>query len=95
MTTGKMGNIRDPTAVVDSRGRVIGVNALRIADASVFANLPPGHPLSTVCKSILSFLFQAELISFRYGSRKDYGLYPQRKLVDSTDYVLYENPVSI
>lgn len=38
-------------AVVDSRARVIGVNGLRVVDASSFALLPPGHPQSTVCKS--------------------------------------------
>ena len=50
ITLGKMGRVDDESAVVDSRGRVIGVSNLRIADASIFAMLPPGHPVSSVCK---------------------------------------------
>jgi len=34
-------------AVVDSKARVIGVDGLRVVDASAFALLPPGHPVST------------------------------------------------
>ncbi|KAI6826156.1 alcohol oxidase [Hortaea werneckii] len=47
-TTGKMGNYDDPRAVVDSRARVFGVSNLRVVDASAFAILPPGHPMSTI-----------------------------------------------
>lgn len=47
---GRMGNVTYPMAVVDSRARVIGVNSLRVVDASSFALLPPGHPQSTVCE---------------------------------------------
>jgi choline dehydrogenase len=43
-----MGKIDDPMAVVDSKARVIGVNALRVVDASAFPFLPPGHPQATV-----------------------------------------------
>jgi len=43
-----MGKIEDPMAVVDSKARVIGVNALRVVDASAFPFLPPGHPQATV-----------------------------------------------
>lgn len=46
--TCKMGMVNDAMAVVDSRARVIGVNNLRVVDASSFALLPPGHPTSTV-----------------------------------------------
>ncbi|KAI7773760.1 hypothetical protein LA080_009898 [Diaporthe eres] len=46
--TARMGRVDDPTAVVDSRARVIGVQRLRVVDASSFALLPPGHPQSTV-----------------------------------------------
>lgn len=46
--TCKMGTSEDPTAVVDSAGRVFGTQALRVVDASSFALLPPGHPQSTV-----------------------------------------------
>lgn len=49
--TCKMGKTTDPMAVVDSQARVIGVKGLRVVDASSFALLPPGHPVSTICKS--------------------------------------------
>lgn len=48
--TCKMGMVGDPMAVVDSRARVMGVKGLRVVDASAFALLPPGHPISTICK---------------------------------------------
>lgn len=47
-----MGKKTDDLAVVDSEGKVIGVEGLRVADASVFPFLPPGHPQSIVCKSL-------------------------------------------
>ncbi|KAK7697619.1 hypothetical protein SLS64_013358 [Diaporthe eres] len=40
--TNKMGKTSDPDAVVDSRGRVIGVQRLRVIDGSAFPFLPPG-----------------------------------------------------
>ncbi|KAK5741183.1 hypothetical protein LTR17_004123 [Elasticomyces elasticus] len=46
--TCKMGRENDSMAVVDSHARVIGVERLRVVDASAFALLPPGHPESTV-----------------------------------------------
>jgi choline dehydrogenase len=46
--TCKMGRRNDSMAVVDSKARVIGVQNLRVVDASAFALLPPGHPISTV-----------------------------------------------
>lgn len=46
--TCRMGRADDDMAVVDSKARVIGVNGLRVVDASAFALLPPGHPVSTV-----------------------------------------------
>ena len=48
-----MGRSSDPAAVVDSHARVIGVQNLRVVDASAFPILPPGHPMATVCKSSL------------------------------------------
>ncbi|RDW64569.1 GMC family oxidoreductase [Aspergillus mulundensis] len=39
-----MGKATDRNAVVDSQARVIGVNNLRVVDASIFPALPPGHP---------------------------------------------------
>jgi choline dehydrogenase len=38
--TSKMGTVDDPTAVVDSRFRVIGAAHLRVVDASVFPEIP-------------------------------------------------------
>ncbi|KAI9786522.1 MAG: hypothetical protein M1816_007904 [Peltula sp. TS41687] len=46
--TCRMGKKDDPKAVVDSSAKVIGVQGLRVVDASAFAILPPGHPMSTV-----------------------------------------------
>ncbi|KAK8037363.1 hypothetical protein PG991_000709 [Apiospora marii] len=47
-STCKMGKRGDKEAVVDSRGRVFGVQGLRVVDASIFPELPPGHPQATV-----------------------------------------------
>ncbi|KAJ5088042.1 hypothetical protein N7456_011658 [Penicillium angulare] len=46
--TCKMGTSDDDMAVVDSQARVLGVDGLRVVDASAFPFLPPGHPQSTV-----------------------------------------------
>ncbi|KAK8068860.1 hypothetical protein PG994_005476 [Apiospora phragmitis] len=46
--TNRMVRRDDPTAVVDSLARVIGVSGVRVVDASAFALLPPGHPQSVV-----------------------------------------------
>jgi choline dehydrogenase len=43
-----MGRENDSMAVLDSRARIIGVERLRVVDASAFALLPPGHPIVTV-----------------------------------------------
>lgn len=45
-----MGRKNDSNAVVDTQGRVYGVQGLRIVDASTFPLLPPGHPQVTVCE---------------------------------------------
>ena len=58
--TGRMGKASDPDAVIDSRARVFGVTGLRVVDASAFAVLPPGHPMSTICEFCLSALRAAE-----------------------------------
>jgi len=49
-STCSMGKVDDPNAVVDSKGKVIGVNGVRVVDASAFPFLPPGHPMATICK---------------------------------------------
>lgn len=38
-----MGRPTDPNAVVDSKGRVYGVEGLRVIDSSSFPFTPPGH----------------------------------------------------
>ena len=46
--TCKMGRSNDTQAVVDSHGKVFGVQNLRIVDASSMPFLPPGHPQATI-----------------------------------------------
>ena len=41
--TARMGRADDPTAVVDPEGRVIGVDALRVADSSIFPRVTNGN----------------------------------------------------
>lgn len=48
---GAMGRESNSKAVVDTHGRVFGVNSLRVVDASTFPLLPPGHCQATVCES--------------------------------------------
>lgn len=50
--TCSMGPANSSSAVIDSHARVIGVSKLRVVDASSFPLLPPGHPMSTVCKCL-------------------------------------------
>jgi choline dehydrogenase len=49
--TCRMGRADDPMTVVDTHAKFIGVDGLRVVDASSFAMLPPVHLQSTVCKS--------------------------------------------
>lgn len=43
-----MGKSGDTNAVVDSKGRVFGVEGLRVVDASIFPFALPGHPQASV-----------------------------------------------
>ncbi|GKT93316.1 choline dehydrogenase [Colletotrichum tofieldiae] len=45
---GKEEDVESGKAVVDSNGRVFGVQGLRVADASTFPFALPGHPQSAV-----------------------------------------------
>jgi choline dehydrogenase len=47
-STCAMGKKGDKSAVVDPRGKVYGVEGLRVVDTSVFPLLPAGHPMSTI-----------------------------------------------
>ena len=49
-STCSMGLANDTMSVVDNHARVYGVKGLRVVDAAAFPFLPPGHPMSTVCK---------------------------------------------
>ena len=51
ISSGVMGGSNNSKAVVDSKGKVYGVGALRVVDSSTFPLLPPGHPQATVCES--------------------------------------------
>lgn len=46
--TCRMGKENDRMAVVNARGQVLGVDRLRVVDASAMPFLPPGHPMSTI-----------------------------------------------
>ncbi|KAH7117032.1 glucose-methanol-choline oxidoreductase [Dendryphion nanum] len=46
--TNKMGKEGDKSAVVDAKGKVFGVQRLRVIDVSAIPFLPPGHPMATV-----------------------------------------------
>lgn len=45
---GKAEDVEEGKAVVDSHGRVFGVDGLRVVDASAFPFAMPGHPQSAV-----------------------------------------------
>ena len=49
-STCKMGMLNDKSAVVDTQGRVYGVQNLRVVDASSLPFLPPGLPMGTICE---------------------------------------------
>jgi choline dehydrogenase len=69
--TCRMGRVNDSIAVVDTHAKVIGVNGVRVVDASSFALLPPGHPQSTVCRFSLQGLAPYLRKTANVGLKKD------------------------
>ena len=54
-----MGKVDDPTSVVDSKLRVIGVNNLRVADASIMPEIVSGNtnvPTAAIALQLTEFL---------------------------------------
>ncbi|TAQ86890.1 hypothetical protein B7494_g4805 [Chlorociboria aeruginascens] len=47
-STCAMGKVNDTNTVVDTKGRVVGVQGVRVVDAAAFPFVPPGHPMSTI-----------------------------------------------
>lgn len=45
-----MGRANSTDTVVDTHGRVLGTQGLRVVDASILPILPPGHPVAMICK---------------------------------------------
>jgi len=43
-----MGNMNDTNAVVDTNGKVFGVQGVRVIDASVIPLIAPGHSMAPV-----------------------------------------------
>ncbi|OZJ06716.1 hypothetical protein BZG36_00367 [Bifiguratus adelaidae] len=72
--TCKMGKTDDPTSVVDSQLRVIGVDRLRVVDASIFPKITAGH---TCAPTIMIAERAADLIlaarNSRMSSHLDYS----------------------
>ena len=64
--TCRMGRADDPSAVVDPEGRVIGVDALRVADSSVFPRITNGNlnaPSIMVGEKMSDHLLEREPLS--------------------------------
>ena len=62
-STCKMGKRNDTMAVVDSEGKVFGVDKLRVVDLSAVPFLPPGHPSATIyalAEKISAVMLQSE-----------------------------------
>ena len=62
-STCAMGRLNDTNAVVDTQARVIGVQGLRVVDAAAFPFVPPGHPMATICESLLPVHFSSRTIT--------------------------------
>lgn len=69
--TNSMGKPDNDMAVVDTQGRVYGVQSLRVVDASIFPLLPPGHPMATVCKLCSVRVFLKSILTYHRCSRRE------------------------
>ncbi|SFI57107.1 GMC family oxidoreductase [Caulobacter sp. UNC279MFTsu5.1] len=61
--TCRMGAIEDPLAVVDPQGRVIGLDGLRVADASVMPTTPRGNtnlPVLMIAEKLSAAILEAQ-----------------------------------
>lgn len=65
-----MSKLDSPVTVVDSHAKVLGVQNLRVIDASSLPFTPPGHTHGAVCESYNSSLTSYERIV---------GLFPMKK----------------
>jgi choline dehydrogenase len=69
--TAKMGRASDPMAVVDSECRVIGVDGLRVCDASIFPEIPsyntsrPSYLVGEVLGELLTAQRGSDAVSVR------------------------------
>lgn len=55
-----MGNPKDVDAVIDSQAKVIGVQNVRVVDASMFPFVPPGHPTALICKLLVLVISESK-----------------------------------
>lgn len=46
--TCKLGPSTDPSAVIDSQLRIHGISNIRVADASIFPNVPNSNPIAGI-----------------------------------------------
>lgn len=61
VSTCKMGKINDPSSVVDPELRVIGVNGLRVVDASVMPRITSGNtnsPTAMIAEKAAEFILK-------------------------------------
>lgn len=62
---------QDPSAVVDTNGRVIGIKALRVADASIMPTITNGNTMAPVY-AIAEKLSDVILQHWERNSRREY-----------------------
>lgn len=59
-STNMMGRADEAMAVVDSHGKVFGLQGLRVIDSSSFRFTPPGHTQATTCELLLSLVWDLQ-----------------------------------